>query len=138
MTIPSEQTLAESANTAQQQGFWHYIFRGVRRQCPYCGQGKLFKRYINLLPFCGHCGGRYKELHADDAPPYITILIVGHIVVPLLLTWEQTAPSPVWMMACGASLLTLLLSLILLPVIKGGVVGVLAKLRSRGEDLPDQ
>lgn len=138
MIKPPDNASSLDQQSDPQAGFWQFIRRGILRRCPYCGCGKLFRSYISLHPFCSHCGGRFQDLHADDAPPYITILIVGHIVVPLLLTWEQIAPAPVWFMAGVIALLTLTLSLILLPFVKGGVVGVLAKLRSRGEQLPDQ
>ncbi len=35
--------------------------RGLRRRCPRCGEGALFRRYTTLLPRCPACGYPYAE-----------------------------------------------------------------------------
>ncbi len=94
-------------------------------RCPNCGEGKLFRKYLKVqeqCPACGHENGRYP---ADDGPAYLTILLVGHLVIaPILLfpfVWEQH-PAVVL-----GLLLPLLagVSLALLPVMKGAFVGLL-------------
>ena len=32
------------------------VLRGMRRRCPRCGGGKLFKGYFRMLPACPTCG----------------------------------------------------------------------------------
>jgi uncharacterized protein (DUF983 family) len=98
--------------------------RGFRRKCPNCGKGKLFTGYLKVRPICEHCGhdnGRYR---ADDAPPYFTILLVGHLVVgPMLMfrfiwTWPVGIVLAITLPVVGG------LTLGLLPLVKGAVVGV--------------
>ena len=97
--------------------------RGLVRRCPNCGIGKLFAGYLKIAPVCEHCGHRNGDYRADDAPPYFTILIVGHLVVgPLLafgfiITWPAAKVLAVTLPAL------VILTLILLPLVKGAVVG---------------
>lgn len=100
------------------------LTRGFRHRCPNCGEGKLFTSYLKVRPeceVCAHENGRYR---ADDAPPYFTILIVGHLVIaPLLFfpwVWEANP-----LLVVGTVLPTLAaLTLALLPAVKGAVVGL--------------
>src|SRR5919108_5243249 len=32
------------------------LARGLTRRCPRCGQGKLFRRWLQLTPTCPRCG----------------------------------------------------------------------------------
>ena len=98
--------------------------RGVMGRCPQCGQGPLLRAYLKVVqacPACGHDNGQYP---ADDAPPYFTILIVGHLVVAPMLFFPF-----IWTWPAGWVLATTLpivggLTLLLLPRVKGAVIGV--------------
>ena len=70
------------------------LLRGLRQRCPNCGRGKLFGRYLKVNPVCGACGLKLSEFRADDAPPYFTIMIVGHLIVPAMLILEQLHHPP--------------------------------------------
>ena len=96
--------------------------RGLRRRCPACGQGRLFEGFLRPSPCCTECGLETGAFRADDAPPYFTILLVGHIVVPLVLVLERAAAPPFWAAAALWLPLTLALTLLLLPRIKGAVI----------------
>ena len=72
---------------------------------------------------------------ADDAPPYFTIVIVGHIVVPLLMTVELTYAPPLWLHLLLWLPLTAILSLALLPCVKGAIVGLQWAHRMHGFEL---
>ena len=97
--------------------------RGAAFRCPNCAKGPLFRKYLKVqaCPACGNDNTRYP---ADDAPPYFTILIVGHLVVaPLLFfPWIWQANTA---LVLGTVLPALLiLTLLCLPVVKGAVVGL--------------
>jgi uncharacterized protein (DUF983 family) len=97
--------------------------RGVRMRCPNCGQGKLYRKYLKVQD-CAVCGNENSRYHADDAPPYFTILIVGHLVVAPLLFFPFIWQAPT-ALVLGTTLPALLaLTLLFLPVVKGAVVGV--------------
>lgn len=96
---------------------------GFRKLCPQCGRGQMFFRYLKVSPSCSGCGLSLDRYRADDAPPYFTILLVGHLIVPAMLVLEQHAHPPEWVHAAIWVPLTLLLTLMLLPRIKGAVIG---------------
>jgi uncharacterized protein (DUF983 family) len=100
------------------------IGRGTACRCPRCGQGKLYRRYLKLADKCSHCGLDLTEARADDFPPYIAIFIVGHVLVGYMLHAEMSGPVDpmfyVWTMVP----LSVVLPVILLPFIKGAVVGL--------------
>ena len=110
------------------------MMRGMRCRCPRCGRGKMFAAYLKVADACDVCGEALHPHRADDAPPYVTIMIVGHIVVPLLVLVEEMYRPEVWIHLAVFLPLTLLLSLFLLPPIKGALVGLQWALRMHGFD----
>ena len=108
------------------------LWRGLARRCPRCGQGKLFRGYLKLVDHCAHCGMALGRIRADDAPPYFTILIVGHVVVFSMLALEQSAAPPVWVHYTLWPLVIAGLTWLLLPRIKGMVVGMHVRLGIKG------
>jgi uncharacterized protein (DUF983 family) len=102
--------------------------RGLQGRCPNCGKTKMFTSYLRVVPECGVCGAPLGLARADDAPPYFTILIVGHIVLGGMLALEKAASPPIWVHAVIWLPLTVILSLGLLQPIKGATVGLMLKL----------
>jgi len=100
------------------------MLRGAALRCPACGHGRLFRAYLKVNDRCPDCGEELHHQRADDAPPYFTIVIVGHIVVPLVLTVERMFAPAMWLQIVGWTLITLIACLTLLPIIKGTLVGL--------------
>lgn len=93
-------------------------------RCPSCGIGKQSPRFLKVADHCPHCDEALHHHKADDAPAYFTILIVGHIVVPLVL-WSEVHYQPSYLLhATVWPVLTVALSMLLLPRIKGALVGL--------------
>ena len=104
------------------------IGRGLQGRCPACGNGRLFAGFLRVAPECGHCHVPLGLARADDAPPYFTIVIVGHIVVPLML-WMQRAQDPSTLTLTAIFVpMTIVLALALLRPIKGATVGLMLRL----------
>ena len=61
---------------------------------------------------------------ADDGPAYLTILLVSHLGAPILLAsfiaWRPSAMTMIMTFGLGA----IVLSLLLLPRIKGAMIGL--------------
>ncbi len=97
--------------------------RGAMMRCPNCGEGHLYRAYLKVQA-CEACGNDNARYPADDAPPYFTILIVGHLVVaPLLFfPWIWQANTALVLATVLPALLALTLAF--LPVVKGAVVGL--------------
>ena len=116
------------------------VFTGLKRgfmgRCPNCGQGRLLHRYLKVLPTCAACGHDNAQYPADDAPPYFTILIIGHVVIAPLVVfpviWEQ--PVGLVLAICLPSVLAL--TLLLLPRVKGAVIGVQWAIKHSDRDEP--
>jgi uncharacterized protein (DUF983 family) len=104
------------------------IWRGVRCVCPICGKGRLFAGYLRVATECTACGYPLGLARADDFPPYLTIFLVAHIVVPLMLLTDRADTISVWTSAAIFLPLTLILTLGLLRPVKGGTVGLMCKL----------
>jgi uncharacterized protein (DUF983 family) len=102
--------------------------RGLLGRCPICGQAPLFAGFLRVRDTCSHCTAPVGLARADDAPPYFTILITGHVVVPLMLMVERAEQPPDWLMAAIFVPLTLVLALALLRPIKGATVGLMLML----------
>lgn len=100
------------------------ILRGFGRHCPRCGAGALFGRYLKPVSRCAACGESFGEIRADDFPPYLTILVVGHVIVPFILLAEHFGFSTVQQVALWVPM-TVLLALLLLPRFKGAVIGLM-------------
>jgi uncharacterized protein (DUF983 family) len=102
---------------------WDAVLKGFAKTCPSCGRGRLFGKYLKVNAECPQCGTELHHHRADDAPPYFTIMAVGHIIIPAMLLLEQLAEPASWVHTVLWVPLTLLLSLLLLPKIKGALVG---------------
>lgn len=98
--------------------------RGLRERCPECGQGRLFRAYLKVDSPCGSCGHDNAQYPSDDAPPYFTILLMGHLVIGPMLFFRFIWTWPVgWVLALTLPTIAVL-TLVLLPRVKGAVIGV--------------
>lgn len=85
----------------------------------------MFKGYLTIGEACASCDLPFEPLRADDAPAYFTIAIVGHIVVSGLLALESYAHPPSWVQLSIWLPTTLVMTLGLLPFIKGAVMAAI-------------
>ncbi len=133
MTLQSTMAAPETA-ARPRRPLMRSLGRGLRCRCPNCGTGRVFDGYLKVRPACPECGEDLTPQRADDLPPYLTIVVVGHIIVPLILivqtTWALTTPIhlAIWLP------LTLILTLALLRPMKGLVVGLQWALYMHGFD----
>lgn len=114
------------------------LLRGWKRHCPSCGNGPMLKGYLKVRAECPVCGEELHHHRADDGPPYLTILIVGHLMAPLMgWVFVEFRPEPLMMLALFTTG-TVALSLFLLPRFKGMIVAFQWAKRMGGfGDTPD-
>jgi len=115
---------SETNPPAGQTPWFSGLKRGFARRCPNCGQSPIFNRYLKVNRTCVHCGLGLGEFRADDAPPYFTILIVGHVIVAPLLFFPWIWQANVWLVLGTVLPALLIATLAFLPVVKGAVVGL--------------
>lgn len=119
------------------------MLRGWGQTCPSCGQGTMYGKFLKVSDTCPACGEELHHQRADDAPPYFTMVIVGHVVIGGVLVLEKALGPPTWVHLAIWLPLTLILSLVLLPRVKGTLVGLQWALRMHGfggaadEPMPD-
>ncbi len=82
----------------------------------------MLKGYLKVRDTCTVCREDLTHQRADDGPAYLTILIVGHLMAPLMLIYYTAyRPDPlvgitIFSIGCVA------LSLYLLPRLKGMLI----------------
>jgi uncharacterized protein (DUF983 family) len=110
------------------------LVRGALGRCPRCGRGPLLHRYLKIVERCSACGEPYGHFRADDAPPWLTILLVGHLTAPLFLLIEEN-----YQLSTAVELAILLpfivgLTLVLLPRCKGAILAAMWVTKAEGSE----
>lgn len=98
--------------------------RGLGCRCPACGAAGLFARFLKPVERCTACGEDLSHQQADDFPPYLVILLVGHILVGAMIEIGRPAWLPEWGYMAILPLLGFLLCLLLIQPVKGGVIAL--------------
>ena len=102
--------------------------RGLINRCPNCGEGRLLASYLKPVENCAVCGEHLGQIRADDGPAWLTILLVGHILAPIMLSvvpnssMPDSLAIPMWLLIASA------LVLLILPRAKGIFIGILWKM----------
>jgi uncharacterized protein (DUF983 family) len=118
-------------NTSQRPAF-QSLLRGWRMQCPACGTGRIFTRYLKVADRCDVCSTELHHHRADDAPPYFVMTITAHVVVAGVLYVEKFYAPSMWVQLAIWTPVLVALSLWLLPRVKGALIGYQWALRMHG------
>lgn len=113
------------------------LIRGWRRRCPNCGGGPMMEGFLKVRHSCASCGEELYHHKADDLPAWATILIIGHVVLFGLLGVELNFRPPLWIHWAIWPVVTLGLTLWLLPRIKGMAVAFQWAMRMHGFGSPE-
>ena len=111
---------------------WPAIARAVAGKCPACGRGKFFRSYVHQVENCSSCGEHFGKIHADDGPAWLTIIIIGHLVVPSALyaetvfRWSLLVSITVWPLTAVA------LTLAVLPRAKAVFIAAIWAMKAPG------
>lgn len=110
------------------------VARGLAHKCPACGEGQLFGRYLKVQPHCARCDHELALYPADDGPAYLTIILIGHLIIaPLLIfpiIWQS---DPRYSLPIILGVLTVI-TLTALSRIKGGWIGLMYALQVTSRD----
>jgi uncharacterized protein (DUF983 family) len=105
--------------------------RGLLNRCPCCGKGKLMRSYLKPVENCSQCDESFGQIRADDAAPWATIILVGHVFLPLAFMVEMEW-MPTWGLVTLWSVCFAALSLAILPRAKSMFVAILWQTRAPG------
>lgn len=95
---------------------------GLKRRCPRCGRGKLYKSFLTLTDKCQACGLDFSEVDSGDGPAVFIIMIAGFIIVGLVLYVEVTYQPAYWVHVVLWLPLSVVLPLVLLPRFKAWLI----------------
>ena len=101
------------------------ISRGLRRRCPACGEDHAFKGYLKIVDTCANCQTPLGSYPCDDGPAYITMLLVGHLVIAPMFAFEFFWSYPLEYVVPISLVAMAALTLVMLPYIKGGFLGLI-------------
>ena len=110
------------------------ILRGLKHRCPQCAQGRLFRKYLKVNEACEACGLVIARYPADDGPAYLTIILVGHLIVAPLLFFPWVWEAPVHMTLPAILIPLTVVTLAALPRVKGGWIGLMYALGVKDTD----
>jgi uncharacterized protein (DUF983 family) len=116
------------------QHFLSVMLRALIGRCPNCGNGRLFARYLKQVESCAACGERFGHIRADDGPAWLTMLVVGHVMAPVVLMVGPDDAWPNWRLIAGFPAFALILALVLLPRAKGLFIAAIWRTRCIGAD----
>ena len=84
----------------------------------------MFGAFLKVKDHCDVCGEELHHHRADDFPAYVVILIVGHLLVPAVLSVETNFAPAYWVHLVLWLPPTLILTLGLLQPVKGAIVAL--------------
>ena len=111
------------------------LWRGILKHCPQCGVGPLLAGYLKPEPCCSHCGEDFRHISADDGPAWLTLLVVGHAVVPLMIVLGRDATISPWIAIVILALVMLAGVYFVLPRAKGAFIALIWMTGATGQDM---
>ncbi len=100
-------------------------FNGALGRCPSCGRGHLYAEggRLQVVNFCPHCEEELYHHRANRMAPWFSLFLAGHVAVLLALLAEHLFAPGLWS-AAPALVVWGLLTWLLLPAVKGAIVGL--------------
>ena len=91
MSADETLTIGESPSTREA------LLRGIRRRCPRCGKGKLFRRYNIMVERCDVCGLKYLQ-DQGDLFGYLFLIDRAVFIAPLIVMiyFRAWVPNQMW------------------------------------------
>lgn len=110
------------------------IWRGFTKRCPRCGKGRVLSGFLKPARSCQVCTESYAAIRTDDLAPWLCILLLGHLLLPLIITVERLWAPPFWVHIAVWIPLGAEMAFVLLPRAKGMALGLMWALRLRGDE----
>lgn len=105
------------------------IWRGARLRCPSCGARTLFGGYLKLNQSCPQCSADFSRSETADVAPYVTVMLMGIIVMPLTLLLVLRLGADGEALLAPSLIFAVVLALFLLPRVKGVLASLLWRAR---------
>lgn len=122
--IPAHESPPATGSIVLPASGWAAILRGLRGKCPRCGEARLFRRFLKPIARCPHCSLDLTHQQADDFPAYLSILVTGHLLAPLIIALTREAGLSIAALMAIIIPLAVLLLIALLQPAKGAVIAL--------------
>jgi len=111
------------------------VRRGLGKRCPNCGaRGTLILEFLKPTPGCSVCGENYSHIRTDDFAPWLSIVVLGHVLLPAAVSVERLWHPPLWLHLLIWVPLAAELIVAFLPRAKGAALGLMWSLGLRGDE----
>lgn len=132
MSAPTPDLIRFGGGKDEARPLGRSILRGLMCTCPACGSGRLFNSFLRPVERCSVCDEDLSHQRADDLPPYIVIMIVGHVLLGGFMMTDLVFVLSTWTHLAIWTPIAILVSLAIIQPVKGGVVGLQWALRMHG------
>lgn len=102
---------------------WSAVLNGLKCRCPRCGKGRLFTKYLETKKYCSVCGEGLSQYNVGLLLPFVIIMIVAHVLVAAMLEIELHGGGSPFIYLIVLIPLAIIVPLILLPFVKGALIG---------------
>jgi uncharacterized protein (DUF983 family) len=103
---------------------WAAMRRGIGGKCPRCGGAHLFAKFLKPVERCPSCGQDWTLHTADDFPPYVAIIVTGHVMAPIMILLGSSTYLPTWALVAIALAIAVTMLMTLLQPAKGGIIAL--------------
>lgn len=98
--------------------------RGASNHCPSCGSKPLFAHYLKPIARCEVCSQDWTPQQADDFPAYVSIVITGHVLAPIIIALASQWDVPTWLLMGLILILAAGMMIALLQPAKGAIIAM--------------
>lgn len=113
-----------SAQSNHPRSGFEAALRGALNRCPSCGQTALFARYLKPADRCSMCSQDWTPQQADDFPAYLSILVTGHLLAPVIIALVNHVDVPTWLLMALVLTLAAGTMIALLQPAKGAIIAM--------------
>jgi len=107
---------------------------GAQERCPSCGEGDIYQEGggMKVVNYCPHCEEELYHHRASGMTPWISAFLAAHVVIITAFIVEWLTNLPLLWVAIPALVSMCLLTALLLPRVKGALVGLQWATRMHG------
>ncbi|MDE2596464.1 MAG: DUF983 domain-containing protein [Sphingomonadales bacterium] len=103
---------------------WQAMKRGGLGCCPRCGLKGFFPRLLKPVAQCRACGQDWTHHRADDFPPYVAIIVTGHLMAPVMIVLASNQSISLGVKMAVAVVIAALMIAALLQPAKGAIIAL--------------
>lgn len=123
----------EQDGQGSRPGLWQAIGHGLLCRCPRCGKGKLMTGFLTQVATCANCGEPLGHLNVGLLLPFVVIMIVAHMLIFAMLQMELVGWANPGLYMAVLVPLSIVAPLAIIRPVKGGLIGLLWRLRASDE-----